>query len=171
MRARLATDTWVLIVLGLFLAVTAYVASREQRAASMVELRPRRTTYSSRPGGLKALYETLDRLGYPVCRHLAPLTTELPDGVLFIATPEQSVGRNEWRSLREWVERGNLLVVSSDPGDLPVEQQKRTPVGTSPVCPSFLSPHVSAVAMPRQGRITEEAWAFQHGGCFGQPFG
>ena len=66
MRA-VSKDIKVLIGLLVILLIASLLASRQQ-GTSEFEILPRRTTYSARPGGVKALYETLRALDYPVQR-------------------------------------------------------------------------------------------------------
>jgi len=172
LRFRFSQDIWVLVILLLFLAAAGYFAAARHRDSGVFEVFPRRTTYSSKPGGMKALYETLDKLGYPVIRDLKPLTSPPRDGVLFIVSPETSVSNEEWQALRTWVERGNLLILASD--DLTEYMQPAGKFATersAPACPSFLSPNVASFRVPKDSSILEREWEFGHGDSFRKPFG
>ena len=162
MRIRLTQDLWILIVLILLLGGISFVATREGGGGGM-ELIPKRSTYSSRPGGLKALYETLRLQGYPVARHLHPLTTAPKDGVLFLASPSVGLSDQEWQALRAWVERGNLLVAASGVPLPNVEPKGPARQRSVPLAPSFASPGVGTLfALERDG-ATPDAWEFRHG--------
>ncbi|MCE5315539.1 MAG: DUF4350 domain-containing protein [Armatimonadota bacterium] len=147
-------DVWVLIGLLAFLIVAAIFSKGQQEASSDIEIFPKRTTYSARPGGVKALYETLRALDYPVRRNNAKLTDGIDDGVLFIVSPETPVSHDEWDAVRRWIERGNLLVIAANK---PPEPRKlgEEPKSTSarPVLPSFISPGVQSVRMAGDERI------------------
>lgn len=171
MTLKLSRDVWVLVVLGLFLIVTVFVVRGERTHSNQFEMLPRRTTYSSNPGGLKALHDTLNMLGYNVTRHLHPLTSPPEDGVLFIVTPALAVSPREWDSLREWVERGNLLIIplSRSFVDMEFTTEVKT-VASKPINPSFLLPDVTFEA-PEGSFIVETDWEFSHSGAFPAPFG
>ncbi len=75
------------------------------------------TTYSSAPYGLRALYLTLDDLGYEVARLRRPLNDELPSrGSLFVVQPMVPIDETEWRALETWVRRGHTLIFAADSG-------------------------------------------------------
>jgi hypothetical protein len=75
------------------------------------------TTYSSAGYGLRALYLTLDELGYQPVRLRRPLNDELPArGSLFVVQPVAPVAEVEWRALEAWVQRGHTLILAADSG-------------------------------------------------------
>lgn len=154
----------------LFVSGVAYFAVSRHKDSSGLEVIPRRTTYSSRPGGLKALYKTLEALGWQVKRHLKPLTSPPGDGVLFIVTPERPYSSDEMVALQQWVERGNLLVYAPDIHmEDPREGKKNWGVSSSPACPSFLSPNVSSFRAPMNSLVFSREWNFEPGGSIASP--
>jgi hypothetical protein len=78
-----------------------------------VEAVPRRTTYSARPAGCKALFLTLERSGWRPGRLLRPWT-HLPRQarVLFVLSPRQDPAPQEWQALAPWVRDGGLVVLA-----------------------------------------------------------
>lgn len=172
MRFRFSQDVWVLIVLLLFFVVTSvFVTTRGDENGGM-EVIPRRTSYSSRPGGLRALYETLGQTGYPVQRHTAPLTGLASDGVLFIISPETPISSQDWQAVRAWVERGNLLILA-DGIDMDDSRGKTSAYGvvSAPSIPSFLSPGASSFRVPAGRGIFEEDWGSGQEFLVNPPYG
>lgn len=163
MKRRLSQDIWVLIVLFIFLiGISVYTSSRRDKDSADSNMMPIRTTYSSGPGGLKALCETLGKTGYPVKRQLTPLTSSPADGLLFIISPNQPISRDEWAALQGWVERGNTLIVNQD--DLYMWDSSEVNSFSKravPACPSFLSPDVKYLRVPKESDITDRSWSFQ----------
>jgi hypothetical protein len=154
-------DIWILACLLVLLVVIGILSSKNGQGDSEIEVMPRRTTYSPRPGGVKALYDTLDKLGYRVERHLDRLTTPPNDGVLFLVALESSPSKDEWQAAREWVERGNLLIVAGD--ELPenvLTNDDLKAQSSTPSCPSFLSPGVKSFCVGEKGRIDEDQLPF-----------
>jgi hypothetical protein len=76
---------------------------------------PVRTSYSSEPGGLRALYLALDRLGYDARRLGTPfLPGTLPErGTLLVVEP-MTLANSEWRALRNWVAEGHALLLAGE---------------------------------------------------------
>jgi hypothetical protein len=177
MKRRFSQDTIVLLVLLFLLIVVSILASRREPSdGGGLSFSSTRTTYSSSPPGVKALYETLRRLNYPVTRQLAPLTSSPGPGVLFMLGHGNvvPVSKYEWASIEKWVSSGNLLVTDSAeyhshaPGEQTQEntykyvpgEQPRTETA-HPVCPSFLSGNVRAIAVPSGASVTDNEWKFQ----------
>ena len=104
-----AAKDLALLAVPLLLVVLASLSLWGGEHSSMQEdIFPARTTYSSRPGGMRALYLTLSDLGYPVRRERTDFS-RLPQGaVLFLIEPSQSVRNDEWAHLRDWVNDGGL---------------------------------------------------------------
>ena len=78
--------------------------------------RSRPTTYSTTPGGYKALYLWVRELGIPFKRWERPfgeLTRKA--SVLFLATPEMTIGTLEMRALDRWVKNGGTLILAIGP--------------------------------------------------------
>lgn len=172
MRRKLSQDVWVLVLLVLFTLVVGYFVGRDQGGGGEFEMLPHRTTYSSKPAGLKGLYDTLHKLDYRVVRHLEPLTSPPKDGVFFMAAPTVPVSSEEWQSLRNWVERGNLLVISlSDRVSEAAIADAESKVASIPTAPSFLLPDVRSFTVLSGSRIRSESCDFGADGSFAAPFG
>lgn len=109
---------WLALGALVLLAMLLGLLGPTEPGADEPETRPLRSTYRSRPSGLRALYLTLERLGYRPRRHVERLDRLPGDGVLVIAEPVQEIDREGWQALAAWVERGNLLLLFSDSGRL-----------------------------------------------------
>jgi hypothetical protein len=150
----LSKDVWILIVLLAILIVAGVLSKGRQDASSEFEMFPRRTTYSARPGGTKALYETLRRLDYSVKRNTDVLSERINDGALFVMSPETPVSQTELDGLRRWVERGNILVMAANqPPGIDDTSKKPHVNSAAPVVPSFLCPGVTSVGIVGYDRI------------------
>ena len=115
MRSRLTPDALLLgavLLMTLGIAIFAVDSGRTQEDESL----ERRTTYSSRPGGYRALFEVMEQLRYPVRRWRRPLDALAEPGTLIVAEPESPPRAGEWLGLADWVRRGNLLIYLSDHG-------------------------------------------------------
>jgi len=169
---RIGSDTWVLIGLAAFIVAIVLFFGGRQRDASEEELSPRRTTYSAKRGGLKALYTTLRELGYPVRRHLTALTTDPQDGVLFIVSPDVGPSESEWVELRSWVERGNVLILAGQGrAEAPFGVYKPVMSRSVPVCPSFLSGGVKRFEVAETERIASDKLTLKGIYNLAKPFG
>jgi hypothetical protein len=108
----------VLLLLGL---VAFGLAALKLKQKGVLEpARP--TTYSSAPGGYKALYMWLKALGIPIQRwkeDLRRLPAEAT--VLLIIEPELGPEKEELDALRSWVEGGGNLALVSRPSNLFLE--------------------------------------------------
>jgi len=71
--------------------------------------------YSSDPQGTRALFLTLQGLGYDARRFRTPfLARTLPGhGVIVVVEPTKPVLPAEWKPLRQWIERGHRAVLIS----------------------------------------------------------
>ncbi len=157
---RVSQDVWVVIFLVMFLLAFGSFAVKKQTASGGIEMKPRRTSYSATRHGLKALYETLDKLHYRVRRQTQPFTTEPDDGVLLVAAPEMVISDQEWSRLHDWIERGNLLIIADDTGFdwNPGEKLKTAP--STPCAPSFLPPGVNSYRTEESADVLQSAWKF-----------
>lgn len=118
MRSSSDLRIWIALGVLLFLVFVASLFGERIEDPDQPELRPVRSTYRSRPSGLRALYLTLDKLGYRP-RRLHQTPEKLPgDGALVIAEPPLDLTEAEWQALTRWVERGNLLLLYSETGRL-----------------------------------------------------
>lgn len=163
MKIRFSSDVWVLFVLLGFLILIAFYTSSSQKYNDGFEIMPNRTSYSSKPAGMRALYDTLDQMGYRVTRQLAPFTEYPHQGVLIIASPTIPVSDAEWAALQDWVEAGNLLIVGGgiEAGEIAGSHKIDTSI-SAPVCPSFLSPGLKTVREPKHSVISNDQWDFRN---------
>jgi len=102
-------DVIVILILFVFLVVGSMFLWGGKGANVQEEILPKRTTYSNRPGGVKALYLTLSELGYRVRRYRGTPSRLPPNGVLFLVEPESSIRKNESVALQRWIKEGNFL--------------------------------------------------------------
>lgn len=164
MKLRLSQDVWVLLVLLAFVVGVGVVVGTSGYGSAGTELVPRRTSYSSAPGGLKALYTTLGKLGYQTGRHRHALSRGPEPGTLFLIGPRVPLSHEEWQSLQRWVESGNLLIVASwDLGD------DKHLASSRPCQPSFLASDVHVIRAPKSAKIDERKWIFSHAEGFAAP--
>lgn len=111
-------DVWALLGLIALFGVMAFVIAGQ--SPQMAEVIPHRTTFSARPGGLKAAYLLLAGRGVRQQRiDSAPGSWPKSARVVITATPY--LGAPEWskqsaKAALAWVESGNTLVVASDAG-------------------------------------------------------
>lgn len=157
---RISQDVWVLVFLVLFLLAFGAFSVKKQTSSGGIEMAPRRTSYSTSHHGLKALYETLDRLHYRVRRQTKQLTTEPEDGVLFIASPEISISDAEWGSLHKWIGKGNLLIIANDVNFDWTPGEKFESASSAPCAPSFLSRGVDSFLTEADAEVPETSWTF-----------
>lgn len=167
MKPRFSQDIWVIVIIVAFLLGFGYFAARKQTTDIGMEVMVRRTTYSPTRYGMKALYETLGELHYPVQRMLHPLTRYTDDGVLFIVSPETPITEYEWRSLYKWVEKGNLLIIADDDAFAPEPDLKVKTARSIPSSPSFLSPGVNYYCTEKGARVAGTHWSFGKDSVFG----
>jgi len=109
MRLRLL----LLVLAGLIILVVSSLLLYREREG--FELFPNRTTLSARPGGYKALYLTLEELGYPpVGRWRKPLSDfTRPEDALVITSlpPGQTISGRDRDLVAEWVQDGGRLIL------------------------------------------------------------
>ncbi len=169
---RLSRDMWIVIAMLVVLIVAASLMGGGKRADKESGLSFRPTTYSYSPFGLQGLYDTLHKLGYGVRRNLAPLSTAPEDGVLFLVSPETPLTHTESNVVRDWVERGNTLVYTTNYTLKLIDSDKPPKTMTSTAAaPSFLSPGVNSFEVIDDYRITDDAWDFNSDITSGKPFG
>jgi hypothetical protein len=158
----LSKDVWILIGLLAILIVAGVLSKGREEASREFEILPRRTTYSARPGGTKALHETLRALDYRVQRNTHDLSEDIPNGALFVISPETPLAQDELDALRRWVERGNLLIMAYNQPPVVEDMGKEPRVKSAgPVIPSFLSPGVRSVGITGYDRIDVSEPIFQ----------
>lgn len=111
---RVPREAWWLAGLIAVMVVVAAVA-RGGGAPSTNEYL-NRTTYSRAPWGVRALYLTLEELGYDARRLRAPFAAAtLPrQGALVMVGPAMPVTTHEWRALYRWVAAGHTLFLAGD---------------------------------------------------------
>src|SRR5206468_2888079 len=114
---------------------------------------------------LRALYLTLEQLGYRPRRHHRPLDQLTEAGALVIAEPEIDLTSQEWQALARWVERGNLLLLYSDSGHLfepeehPPGYLPTTPATAAPVQPVPAAAGAPTYVVRALYRVEVETWS------------
>lgn len=119
---KIRFEAVALLLIVVFLGVMIAFSHREDlNAEQLGGLHVVRSSYRTLPEGLKALYLTLDRLGYQP-RRLTQSYAALPErGLLIVADPyKRPVGDFDMRTLLQWVRAGNhaLLLVEYHPDKL-----------------------------------------------------
>ncbi len=113
---RLPREVWWLIgVTVVMAAVAAALSGSTSSRGGEAGKAPQRTTYSNNEQGLRALYVTLDKLGYRVSRWRRSFGGgTLPAGTLVIVDPATPIPLPEWQALYRWVSGGNTLLYCAD---------------------------------------------------------
>jgi hypothetical protein len=139
---------WIALGVILFLGFLLTLGRTAEPDRDEPETVPLRSTYRSRPSGLRGLYLTLERLGYRPRRHVESLTSLEGAGALVIAEPVQELEQEEWTALARWVEKGNLLLLLSDSGRLFEPKRPRAYPPALPATASPLQPAPVTVGAP-----------------------
>lgn len=109
---RVPREVWWIAGLTLFMFVI-YVALGGEQSAREDESRFTRTTYSSGPDGLRALYLTLQELGCDARRWRLPLReAALPERGTLVLVDPMPLASSEWEDLHNWVEHGNRVLLA-----------------------------------------------------------
>ena len=109
---RLSPEALVVLLLSGLLAVFATLAVvTGSEGSSSRNASSNRSSYSTRPSGLKALYLTLQASGFPVTRHRLPWTS-LPARATVLISLQSAFEptSDEWEHVVKWVRGGGLLV-------------------------------------------------------------
>jgi len=170
-KRGLSQDVWVLIFLVAFIIILGIVASRWESSQTTDVYNIRRTTYAAGKHGLKALYETLKELDYRVSRQLTDLTVQPEDGVMFIVSPITALSKEEWNSLHNWVQKGNLLILASDENFVPDPTGNVEVMSSRPCIPSFLSPDVTSYCTEKSASTEITTFEFSQGAVSTSGFG
>lgn len=106
----------LLAVLFLLLVGLNFFFFVDNRDSQENELTGNRSSYRSTPYGTLAFYTLLEESGYPVTRLETPFTTlkerdDISTLVIIAPPPTAPFTAEEFESLGEWVEAGNLLIV------------------------------------------------------------
>jgi hypothetical protein len=168
---RITADARVWIALGVLvlLALLLSIGRTATPDSSGPEVTPLRSTYRTRPSGLRALYLALPDMGYPTRRHQQTLDHLRADGALVIAEPMLNIAPSEWEWLRSWVARGNLLLLFSDSGHLfePSERHQTNtptpPVTASPAQPAPAALGAPAYVIQSPYRFDGDSWSPERG--------
>ena len=111
---RIPREVWWIAGLTVVMAVIVGLLGVGQQARPE-QARFVRTTYTTSKFGLRALYLTLDGLGYQVRRYQRPFNASLPGkGTMVVVDPIRPLLPPEWRALRRWVEQGHTLLLAGD---------------------------------------------------------
>jgi hypothetical protein len=154
---------WLAGLAVLVCALTALLRVSGEETSKGDFLGLRHSSYSNSPGGLRALYLTLQELGYHPRRGRMPFSAmTLPDrGTVVVAEPLAAVTAAEWRALLTWVEAGHGLFLASEislphskwisPGSSILVEPELT--RARPCQPSHLARAVRAVAIRSRTRL------------------
>jgi hypothetical protein len=162
---RFTADARIWIGLGVFVLLAVLLSlGRTYEDPSEPEVTPLRSTYRARPSGLRALYLTLEQLGYrPRRLHESPDRLR-EGGALVIAEPQVQIQPQEWRTIRRWVERGNLLILYSDSGRLFAPDRaiantgSASPLSATPVQPVPIAVGATTHVIQSGTRLSMESW-------------
>jgi hypothetical protein len=99
----------LLAVLVAMAAVLAIFVGGERNSRSTFSP----SSYSTHPGGYKALYQLLEELHLPVSRLRRPYSVlELHQGALIVVDPHPvPFSKREVAKLKKWIEKGNRLII------------------------------------------------------------
>ena len=142
-----------LVALVTLMIVMATLTPEDDRG-TWADKQPRtalHSIYSNRPNGYKALYLTLERLGYPVHRQIRPYGMLPQRGVLIVGDAyAMRATRYEGRELQTWLRRGNyaLILLEHHPDFLDDLQHNNT---------AQLAPVASPRAPSKQGHSSIKA--------------
>jgi len=167
---RIPREAWwvaalVALALGVILVLQGGRAGTEPRDASYYL----RTTYSSGPFGVRALYLTLRELRYDVRRLRVPFTpSTLPERGTLVAVgpfaPAMMVTSREWSALYRWVAAGHAAILVSEwlgpeggqQGPTVEEVFEPAPLNYArPSQPTYLARGVRRLAIRSRQRIPE----------------
>lgn len=98
-------------VVLLFLLAMLFAPQRRD----VLDSRP--SSFLSTPGGAKALFLTLQELGVPVERRVAPMVATPMAGPLALLAPTLPPSDAELEALAAWVDAGGTLLYAGEPGD------------------------------------------------------
>lgn len=102
----------VLILIGLFIALAAFIALGPGRSVSDSSAGTHSSHSSGRDGAL-ALYRWLGSMGYEVERLQYRAFTPLPEAdLLVVLSPRERISREEAEAVAAWVEAGGTLLVA-----------------------------------------------------------
>jgi Domain of unknown function (DUF4350) len=164
-RASADARIWIGLGLLILLALLFSLGRTAAPDAGVPEVTPLRSTYRARPSGLRALYLTLEQLGYRPRRHHQTLEHLSEDGALVIAEPPIDLAPREWEAVVHWVERGNLLLLFSDSGHLfepdehPAVSVPTAPTTAAPVQPVPVVAGARSHVVQALYRIDTESWS------------
>jgi hypothetical protein len=162
-RRRANSDIFLLVGVLFVFGFLSYTMA--MKAPEAIETgRPKRTTYSARPGGLKAWYLLLQRRGVPVQQwQRSPERWPKNAKVVVTATlpaPSATTGIVSWsdtevKAARTWVEDGGTLIVLSEEDDtlieklgLGVSEHLKDDADLAPRLPSPFLTGIKAVRFP-----------------------
>ena len=111
MSARRLTDTHILVVAGLLTAVLAGAAAFIAPAGGSGGYSP--SSFNAAPGGGKAAFLTLARLGYDIERSYEPMTALQgdPARTTLLLTGPISASEQDRRALQKFLERGGTALL------------------------------------------------------------
>ena len=111
----------IILLLALLLAV-AVVGAVLSGTKGGPEVLPRRTSFSSGPSGLRALYLGLQEMGFSVSRLREPYA-RLPEAdalIVALTMPSVKLRPEDWEALEQWLRPGRVAVIAyEEPADAP----------------------------------------------------
>ncbi len=161
---RVPREVWWIAGLTLVMFVI-YLALGGEQSASEDEPRFVRTTYSSGPDGLRALYLTLQELDCDARRWRLPLrATALPDSGTLVIVDPMPLAASEWEELHDWVGRGNRVLLAGLEAlpEVRWHSERRIALGSSqttsarPIQPTYLTQGVESLSVRSPYRIPLE---------------
>jgi len=130
---KIPREAWWIAGLTVVMAIIAGLLGVGREARSEQARFVRTTYYTTSEFGLRALYLTLDELGYQVRRYQRPFNASLPDqGTMVVIDPIRPLLPPEWRALRRWVEQGHTLLLAGNLA-LPFTNEGSSPFSASDV--------------------------------------
>ncbi len=108
----------VLVLLAVVVALTAVLGARQAEADQSKTNYTYLSSHSATPTGALGLYNWLDALGYRMERLEGDLfSIDNAGRAMFVLDPREDFTDNEVQAARQWIERGNTLVLcDSNPG-------------------------------------------------------
>lgn len=106
--------SWILIAVGIFVLTMVVEIAGLRKTPDSKGMG--HDSYGTRVAGFKGVYETLEELGVPVKRQLAPPTSNPGDSVLVFLNPALKLTGTEplyFQNLKPWIAAGGTVVVAS----------------------------------------------------------
>lgn len=105
---KLSRDAWLLVGMGVLLAVTVVLVLTQGRSDDDSDWYPRHSSRLTTPAGLHALYQTLKQMNYRTLRLTTPVGKDTEDGLVFSVGQEHDA--KAWAGIQRWIAKGNVYV-------------------------------------------------------------